>query len=57
MENTINNKNNIIFYEDDELSKSLTCSILEQVQKEVVRTVKKKHYYYNLDMVLKDVME
>ena len=96
MENTINNKNNIIFYEDEnenlkievllndedvwlntnaiaelfsvqrpaivkhinniykdeELSNNSTCSILEQVQKEGVRTVKRKHYYYNLDMII-----
>lgn len=42
--------NNI--YKDEELSKNLTCSILEQVKKEGNRNVKREHYYYNLDMII-----
>ena len=42
--------NNI--YKDEELSKNLTCSKMEQVQKEGSRNVKREHYYYNLDMII-----
>ena len=42
--------NNI--YADEELSKNSTCSILEQVQKEGNRNVKREHSYYNLDMII-----
>ena len=42
--------NNI--YNDDELDKSATCSILEQVQIEGNRKVKRKKEYYNLDMII-----
>ena len=42
--------NNI--YNDDELSKDSTCSILEQVQIEGTRNVKRKKEYYNLDMII-----
>lgn len=41
--------NNI--YNDKELSKKTTCSILEQVQIEGTRTVKRQKEYYNLDMI------
>ena len=42
--------NNI--YNDDELDKNSTCSILEQVQKEGNRKVSRKKDYYNLDMII-----
>ena len=42
--------NNI--YNDEELSKESTCSILEQVQVEGMRSVKRKKEYYNLDMII-----
>ena len=42
--------NNI--YNDEELSKDLTCSILEQVQIEGTRSVKRQKEYYNLDMII-----
>ena len=42
--------NNI--YNDDELKKTATCSILEQVQVEGTRNVKRQKEYYNLDMII-----
>ena len=42
--------NNI--YNDEELSKESTCSILEQVQIEGTRSVKRQKEYYNLDMII-----
>ena len=42
--------NNI--YNEQELDKVSTCSILEQVQKEGNRNVKRKREYYNLDMII-----
>ena len=42
--------NNI--YSDDELKKTATCSILEQVQIEGTRNVKRQKEYYNLDMII-----
>ena len=42
--------NNI--YNDEELSKESTCSILEQVQVEGTRSVKRQKEYYNLDMII-----
>lgn len=42
--------NNI--YNDDELDKESTCSILEQVQLEGNRKVSRKKDYYNLDMII-----
>lgn len=42
--------NNI--YRDEELEKESTCSILEQVQKEGNRDVKRNREYYNLDMII-----
>lgn len=42
--------NNI--YNDEELRKELTCSILEQVQIEGTRSVKRQKEYYNLDMII-----
>lgn len=42
--------NNI--YNDSELDKESTCSILEQVQKEGNRDVLRKKDYYNLDMII-----
>ena len=42
--------NNI--YNDEELSKESTCSILEQVQSEGARSVKRQREYYNLDMII-----
>lgn len=42
--------NNI--YNDGELDKEATCSILEQVQKEGTRKVTRKREYYNLDMII-----
>lgn len=42
--------NNI--YNDKELSKKSTCSILEQVQIEGTRNVKRQKEYYNLDMII-----
>lgn len=42
--------NNI--YNDEELEKSSTCSILEQVQLEGNRRVNRKKEYYNLDMII-----
>ncbi len=42
--------NNI--YNDQELDKNSTCSILEQVQKEGNRDVLRKKDYYNLDMII-----
>ncbi len=42
--------NNI--YNDEELSKESTCSILEQVQVEGTRNVKRQKEYYNLDMII-----
>lgn len=42
--------NNI--YNDEELDKASTCSILEQVQLEGTRNVKRKREYYNLDMII-----
>ena len=42
--------NNI--YNDEELSKESTCSILEQVQTEGARSVKRQREYYNLDMII-----
>ena len=42
--------NNI--YTDEELDKNRTCSIMEQVQLEGTRKVKRKREYYNLDMII-----
>ena len=42
--------NNI--YNDEELDKNSTCSILEQVQLEGDRKVSRKKDYYNLDMII-----
>ena len=42
--------NNI--YNDAELEKNSTCSILEQVQLEGNRKVTRKREYYNLDMII-----
>lgn len=42
--------NNI--YNDEELEKNSTCSILEQVQLEGNRRVTRKREYYNLDMII-----
>lgn len=42
--------NNI--YIDEELNKEATCSILEQVQIEGTRSVKRQKEYYNLDMII-----
>lgn len=42
--------NNI--YNEDELSKKATCSVLEQVQLEGMRSVKRKLNYYNLDAII-----
>ncbi len=42
--------NNI--YNDEELDKNSTCSILEQVQFEGNRKVSRKKDYYNLDMII-----
>lgn len=42
--------NNI--YNEQELDRNSTCSILEQVQKEGNRNVKRKKEYYNLDMII-----
>lgn len=39
-------------YRDSELSEHQTCSILEQVQKEGRKTVKRKLKFYNLDMII-----
>lgn len=39
-------------YNDEELEKSSTCSILEQVQLEGNRNVSRKREYYNLDMII-----
>ena len=39
-------------YNEEELDKNLTCSILEQVQKEGNRNVTRKREYYNLDMII-----
>lgn len=39
-------------YNDQELEKSSTCSILEQVQLEGNRKVSRKREYYNLDMII-----
>ena len=39
-------------YSDEELNKEATCSILEQVQIEGERAVKRKREYYNLDMII-----
>ena len=39
-------------YEDLELEKSATCSILEQVQKEGNRSVKRSLEFYNLDAII-----
>ena len=39
-------------YNDEELDKNSTCSILEQVQLEGNRKVTRKHEYYNLDMII-----
>jgi hypothetical protein len=39
-------------YEELELEKSATCSILEQVQKEGKRTVKRSVEFYNLDAII-----
>ena len=42
--------NNI--YNDGELDKDATCSILEQVQNEGTRKVTRRREYYNLDMII-----
>ena len=42
--------NNI--YNDEELSRESTCSVLEQVQVEGTRSVKRQKEYYNLDMII-----
>ena len=42
--------NNI--YNEEELNKESTCSILEQVQIEGTRSVKRQKEYYNLDMII-----
>ena len=42
--------NNI--YSDEELNKESTCSILEQVQIEGTRSVRRQKEYYNLDMII-----
>jgi len=39
-------------YKEGELKESQTCSILEQVQKEGNKTVKRKLSFYNLDMIV-----
>lgn len=39
-------------YSEEELQEVSTCSILEQVQKEGSREVKRKINYYNLDMII-----
>ena len=39
-------------YSDEKLNKEATCSILEQIQIEGERTVKRKREYYNLDMII-----
>lgn len=39
-------------YNEQELKKNSTCSILEQVQKEGNRNVTRKKEYYNLDMII-----
>ena len=39
-------------YSTGELNKTSTCSILEQVQKEGTRKVKRKLSHYNLDMII-----
>ena len=39
-------------YNDEELDKKSTCSILEQVQREGSRKVLRKKDYYNLDMII-----
>ncbi len=39
-------------YNDEELEKNSTCSILEQVQLEGGRQVTRKKEYYNLDMII-----
>ena len=39
-------------YGEEELEKDSTCSILEQVQLEGNRNVKRKREYYNLDMII-----
>ena len=39
-------------YNDGELDKNSTCSILEQVQLEGNRKVSRKKDYYNLDMII-----
>lgn len=49
---TVGNEKNILFYSDEELSRESTCSILEQVQVEGTRSVKRQKEYYNLDMII-----
>ncbi len=39
-------------YKERELEENQTCSILEQVQKEGQKTVKRKLNFYNLDMII-----
>lgn len=39
-------------YEEQELEKSSTCSVLEQVQKEGNRSVKRSMEFYNLDAII-----
>lgn len=45
-------KHIINIYNDDELDKNSTCSVLEQVQMEGQRYIKRKREYYNLDMII-----
>lgn len=45
-------KHLVNIYKEEELSKSATCSILEQVQKEGKRTIKRNIEHYNLDAVI-----
>ncbi len=49
---TVGNEKNILFYSDEELSRESTCSILEQVQVEGTRSIKRQKEYYNLDMII-----
>ena len=39
-------------YNDEELSKKLTCSKMEQVKIEGTRSVKRQNDYYNLDIII-----
>ena len=50
MDNIVDNKNDIIFYEDEELKLDSTCSILEHVGNNGTQSYKTK--YYNLYMII-----